>query len=55
MKLNITSRDIKFFILGILGAFIFITIYDWEENVESFKKGYEDHRVDEVYGKSKKE
>jgi hypothetical protein len=55
MKFNITSRDIKFFILGILGAFIFITIYDWEENVESFKKGYEDGLGGEVYGKSKEE
>ncbi len=55
MKINITSRDIKFFILGILGAFIFATIYDWEENVESFKKGFEDSRGGEEYGKSKGE
>jgi len=40
MKFNITSRDFKFFIIGLLAAFIFETIYDWEENVESFKKGY---------------
>ncbi len=55
MKLNIKSRDIKFFILGILGAFIFITIYDWEDNVESFKKGYEAGYNGEEYGESKEE
>ncbi|MGM0934685.1 MAG: hypothetical protein ACQEWD_14710 [Bacteroidota bacterium] len=46
MKVSITSRDLKFFMLGILATFIFITIYDWEENVESFKKGYLEGRQD---------
>lgn len=53
MKFNITGRDFKFFILGVFAAFIFSVIYDWEDNVESFKKGYEDGRSGEVYGKSK--
>jgi len=41
MKINLEVRDIKVFALGILAAFTFITIYDWEENVISFKEGYE--------------
>lgn len=53
MKINITGRDIKFFILGILGAFIFITINDWE--VESFKKGFEAGLNGEEYDESKEE
>jgi len=44
MKLNIKTRDVKFFILGILAAFIFALIYDWDDNVKSFKEGYEDRR-----------
>ncbi|WP_157893332.1 hypothetical protein [Salegentibacter sediminis] len=46
MKFKLTSRDFKFFILGLLAAFAFSTIYNWEENVESFKKGYADGRQD---------
>ena len=55
MRFNITRRDIKFFILGILATFIVITIYDWEENVEAFKKGYEDGRSGNRFGKSLEE
>ncbi len=46
MKFNPSRRDFKFFFLGFLAAFIFITIYDWEDNVESFKKGYIEGRRD---------
>lgn len=53
MKFNITSRDIKFFILGILASFIFTTIYDWDDNVEAFKKGFEDGRQGKVYDQGK--
>lgn len=53
MKFNITRRDFKFFILGILAAFTFSVIYDWEDNVASFKKGYEDGRGGYPYGTSK--
>ena len=42
MNCNVKTRDIKFFILGIFAAFIFTTIYDWEDNVKSFKEGFED-------------
>ena len=40
------KRDIKFLLLGILSgivvSFIIDLIWDWEGNVEAFKKGYED-------------
>ena len=47
MKFNITRRDLKFFFFGLLAAFIFVTVYDWEENVESFKKGYSEGLQDD--------
>ena len=50
MKTTVTRRDFKFFLLGILAAFTFAVIYDWEENVESFKKGYSEGR--QAYSKS---
>jgi len=53
MKLNITRRDIKFFFLGILTSFVISVIYDWESNLDSFKKGYEDGRGGNLYGTSK--
>lgn len=46
MKLKLTKRDIKFFVLGVVAAFIFATIYNWEENAASFKKGYNEGRAD---------
>jgi len=51
MKINITSRDIKFITIGIITAFIFLTIYDWEDNVKAFKEGTVDGKID--YEKSK--
>jgi len=50
MKFNITTRDIKFFVLGLLAVFIFVTIYDWEENVKSFKEGFS--KKEQVINKS---
>jgi len=40
-NLKISSRDVKFNLLGILSMFILATIYDWEENVAAFKEGFE--------------
>ena len=40
MKFNIKKRDLKFFALGILVAFIFSAIYNWEGTVESIREGY---------------
>ena len=44
MKLKLSSRDAKFYLLGILSMFLFATVYDWDENVKAFKKGYENGR-----------
>jgi len=35
MSIKITSRDIKFFVLGAAAVFIFLLIYDWDH----FEKG----------------
>ncbi|SDS66514.1 hypothetical protein SAMN04487764_2751 [Gillisia sp. Hel1_33_143] len=51
MKINITSRDIKFIVIGVITAFIFVTIYDWEDNVKAFKEATADGKID--YEKSK--
>jgi len=40
MNYKITSRDFKFFILGVLAMFIFVLIYDWDEFEKGFKEGY---------------
>ncbi|SDS28691.1 hypothetical protein [Gramella sp. MAR_2010_147] len=31
MNFNLKSRDLKFFILGVLAAFIFVIVYDWDD------------------------
>lgn len=36
MSIKITSRDIKFFTLGVLAALIFTIIYDWDQ----FERGF---------------
>ena len=41
MTNKITKRDIKFFLIGIFTMFIISAIYDWEENVNAFKEGFE--------------
>jgi len=35
MNFKITSRDFKFFIIGVFAMFIFVIIYDWND----FEKG----------------
>lgn len=40
MKVNITSRDFKFFMLGVFAMLIFVIIYDWDEFEKGFKDGY---------------
>lgn len=36
MKLEITGRDLKFFILGVTAMLLFVIIYDWSD----FKRGF---------------
>ena len=37
MNIKISSRDFKFFLLGIVAMFTFIIIYDWSDFVDGFK------------------
>jgi len=45
MKIKITKRDVRVFILGILTVLFLEFVLNWEENVkamkESYKEGYE--------------
>ena len=36
MKVNITSRDFKFFMLGVFAMLIFVIIYDWDNAKAGF-------------------
>jgi hypothetical protein len=37
---NITSRDVKVFLLGMLVMFLITLVYEWPEFMEGFKGGY---------------
>ena len=39
MKRKITKRDIVFFFLGLLAAFVIDIFYNWEESVQTFHDG----------------
>ena len=40
MNLKITTRDFKFFMIGVFTMFISLLIYDWDDFEKGFKKGY---------------
>ena len=42
MKTKITVRDLKFFFLGILIIILIDLVFDWDNNIKSFKKGWND-------------
>jgi len=42
MNLKITTRDFKFFMIGVFTMFIFLLIYDWDDFEKGFKNGYND-------------
>ena len=44
MKRKNILRNASFFLLGVLVWFIISLIWDWEGNIEGFKKGYNDAR-----------
>jgi hypothetical protein len=44
MKTKITGRDLKFFFLGVLTIILLDLVFDWDNNITSFKKGYNDVR-----------
>jgi hypothetical protein len=37
---NITKRDVKVFLLGMLAMFLISVAYDWDENVKAFNDGF---------------
>jgi len=39
---KITKRDILFFLLGMFTFLVFEIIYDWDNSVKSFYKGFND-------------
>ena len=38
--MNISKRDIKFFVAGLIAAMIISFIWDWEKNIQDMKDGY---------------
>jgi len=42
MKTKITSRDIKFFLLGVLFMVALDMAFNWNQSIEAFKRGYND-------------
>ncbi len=39
---NITKRDIKSFLFGMLAMFLILLAYDWKEFVAGFNAGFND-------------
>ena len=40
--MNITSRDIKFFVLGLFTCLIIEFVWNWDENIKEGKAAYEE-------------
>ena len=38
--MNITKRDIKFFLIGIVTILLVDTLWNWEERKQAFKDGW---------------
>ena len=45
MNFNITKRDVKFFIAGVITFLVISFVWDWENNIQSFKDGYNGART----------
>lgn len=48
MKKKIVRRDISFFLLGFFVCFLIFLIWDWDDNVKSFKQGWSDASRDNI-------
>ncbi len=48
MKIQITKRDVMFFVLGVVIFLIISFVYDWKNNVRAVKDGYNSARKVEV-------
>ena len=44
MKIQITKRDVMFFVLGMVTFLIISFVYDWNNSTQAFKDGYNDAR-----------
>lgn len=44
--MKITKRDVKVFILGMLAMFIIAALWDWPENLQAFKDGWNGARTE---------
>jgi hypothetical protein len=42
MKLKITKRDLGFFFLGVFVVFFVDLIFNWNDNIAAFKRGFND-------------
>ncbi|WP_266204437.1 hypothetical protein [Pontibacter kalidii] len=40
-KLNVTARDVKFFLLGVFTLFALEVAFNWEAHKQAFLEGYE--------------
>ena len=45
MKFKITKRVVKFFIVGVITFLVISFVWDWDNNVQAFKDGYNDGRT----------
>lgn len=41
---NITKRDLKFFLLGVVSMFLIVLIYDWKDFERGFNNGFSKSR-----------
>ena len=39
--MRITKRDVKVFLLGMLTMFLFLSLYDWQNNLSEIQKGFD--------------
>ena len=51
--MNITKKNILFFILGLITYFVVDMAFNWNENVNDFKRGWQDGINGEEYNYSK--
>ncbi len=42
MKTKLSKRDIIFFLLGLFSMFLIDVIWNWDDHVADFKRGFKD-------------
>lgn len=48
MTVSITKRDFKFFILGMVAAFLIFLIFEWEDAKTGFQDGWNAYEADKT-------